>query len=98
MSKWVLLLLVLLGLYVLSMGPLVGHYSHKSGKTVMVPPWLRSYGGPYLWAYANAPKPVQELSDSYFRWCKDKLANSEKQIESLKTKGAPNQPPPIFGF
>lgn len=98
MSKWVLLLLVLIGLYALSMGPLVGHYSHKSGKKVMVPTWLRNYGGPYLWAYANSPKPVQELSDSYFRWCKDKLAKSEGQLENLKTQGAPNKPPPIFGF
>jgi hypothetical protein len=94
MPKWVLPLLILIGLYVLSVGPMVTYFSRTSGKVTMVPSWLRSYGGPYLWLYAQAPEPVQNISDGYFRWCKGMLAKAQE--DAGKTPDQP-RPPLLLG-
>jgi hypothetical protein len=92
MPRWVLPLLILLGLYVLSVNPFVAYFSRGSGASLMVPTWLRTYGAAYLWAYDNSPKQVQNLSDGYLRWCVGHLAKSEQEIEKMKGPG----PPPLL--
>lgn len=99
MPRWVLPVLILIGLYVLSVNPLVAYFSRGSGGQIMVPTWLRSYGSPYLWAYENSPKPLQNISDSYFQWCRGYLAQAEEDIKDMgrsSSGGIPLKPPPIL--
>jgi hypothetical protein len=92
MPRWVLPVLVLLGLYILSVNPLVAYFSRGSGGELMVPTWLRSYGSLYLWAYDSSPKQVQDVSDAYLRLCKSWLDRSQDEIENIKGPG----PPPLL--
>jgi hypothetical protein len=92
MPKWVLPVLVLLGLYILSVNPLVAYFSRGTGKNLMVPTWLRTYGGAYLWAYDSSPKQLQEISDAYLRWCSRFLAESQEKVEKMTDPG----PPPLL--
>ena len=95
MPRWFLPIVILISLYVLSVGPLVTYFSKHSKGATMVPTWLRSYGSPYLWVYGQSPKPVQEISDGYFRWCKDMLAKSAEEAELMKKQGVPQGPLPM---
>ena len=97
MPRWVLPLLILIGLYVLSVGPMVAHYSRETGGQMMVPSWLRSYGTPYRWAYNNSPQPLKDISDGYFEWCKG-MREQVPSGSNLLTpqQAAPLQPPPIL--
>lgn len=97
MPKWVLPLLVLLGLYLLSVGPLVTYTSRENGRGTMVPAWVRSYGSPYLWLYEQSPKELRNISDGYFRWCAGMLTKAEKEAELMKD-GVTPRPPPLFGL
>jgi hypothetical protein len=97
MPKWVLPLLILIGLYVLSVGPLVTYFSKSTGGKKMVPNWVRNYGEPYLWLYGRSPEPIQNISDGYFHWCEGMLLKSEEGIDTMKEQAAPRPPLP-FGF
>ena len=95
MPKWVLPLLILIGLYVLSVGPLVTYFSREHAGSKMVPAWLRTYGGPYLWVYSRSPQPMQDISDGYFKWCEGLIARSEEQVDMMKKQAAPPGPLPL---
>ena len=95
MPKWVLPLLILIGLYVVSVGPLVTYFSKENDGSKMVPAWLRKYGEPYLWLYNQSPEPVQKISDGYFHWCENLMAKSEEQIDIMKDQAAPHGPLPV---